>query len=116
MKKELILLLMALGVLTISGCTNNEESLPSNDMYTSISERNMPSYCRQQVSKEYGIYAGDIYLYPLKYEKGAKIIRGRYSIDSTHLEEFACIFNNNNTFAGINMVHRNVKNTLYYRD
>lgn len=114
MKKQLILPLLALTAVMISGCTDNEDSIPSDDLYSTVSERNMPQYCKQKVANEYGIYAGDIYLYPVVYERGAKVIRGRYSVDSTHLKEFACIFNNNDTYAGIKMLHSNVKNKLCY--
>jgi len=107
---------MALTVVMIAGCTNNEDSIPSDDLYRTISEKNMPKYCKHQVSKEYGIYSGDIYLYPVEYERGAKVIRGRYSVDSTHLKEFACIFNDNDTYAGLKMVHSNKKNKLCNRD
>ena len=114
MNKQLILPLMALVGVTIVGCTANEDSIRSHDLYNSVSERNMPQYCRNEISKEYGIYSGDIYLYPVEYERGAKIIRGRYSEDSRHLKEFACIFNNNDTYAGIKMLHSNKKNKPCY--
>ena len=114
MKKRLFLPLMVFTALIIIGCTDNEDSIPSQDLYSTVAERNMPRYCKQQVSHEYGIYTGDIYLYPVAYERGAKVLYGRYSVDSRHLKEFACIFNNNDTYAGIKMVHSNVKNKLCY--
>jgi len=116
MKNQLLLLLMLLPAVTIVGCTNNEDSIPSDDLYSTVSERNMPQYCKHKVAKEYGLYSGDIYLYPIEYERGAKIIRGRYSEDSRHIKEFACIFNNNDTYAGIKMLHSNKKNILCYGD
>jgi len=116
MNKQLILPLIALSVLSIVGCTGNEESIPSYDLYNTVSERNMPQYCKNEVSKEYGIYSGDIYTYPVEYERGAKVIRGRYSVDSTHIKEFACIFNNNNTYTGLKMLHSNKKNKVCYGD
>ena len=104
---------MAFTMAGIVGCADTE-SIPSDDLYTTVSEKKMPYYCKREVAKELGIYSGDIYLYPIVHERGAKVIRGRYSVDSTHLKEFACIFNNNDTFAGIKMQHSNKKNILCY--
>ena len=112
MNKQLILPLIALSALSIVGCTGNEDSIPSYDLYNTISEKNMPAYCKHELNKEYGIYSSEIYTYPIEYERGAKVIRGRYSVDSTHLKEFACIFNNNDTYAGIKMLHSNKRNKV----
>jgi len=114
MNKQLFLPLMVLTAVVIVGCTDNEDSIPSDDLYSTISERNMPRYCKHQVAKEYGLYESDIFLYPIEYDRGAKVLYGKYSVDSTHLKEFACIFNNNDTFAGIKMVHSNKSNILCY--
>ena len=114
MKKTITLPLLALSAIIFVGCTDTAESIPSDDLYTRISEKKMPYYCKREVSKEFGIYSGDIYLYPVAYERGAKIIRGRCHVDSTHMKEFACIFNDNDTFAGIKMQHSNIRNTLCY--
>ena len=114
MKKMLTLMLMLLSIAVLIGCADNE-SIPSDDLYTIVSEKKMPYYCKKAVAKEFGLYAADIYLYPLEYKRGAKIIYGKYSEDSTHLKEFACLFNADDTFAGIKMQHSNVKNVLCYK-
>ena len=114
MNKQLILPIMALAAVTLIGCTDYQESIPSDNLYKTVSEKNMPQYCKHEISKEFGIYSGEIYTYPVEYERGAKVVRGRYSVDSTHLKEFACIFNDNDTYAGIKMVHSNKKNILCY--
>ncbi len=106
---------MVFSIAGLVGCADTE-SIPSNELYKTVSEKNMPNHCKKQVSKEFGIYSGDIYLYPMEHKKGAKIIYGRYSIDSNHLKEFACVYNNNDTYAGIKMQHSNVRNTLCYGD
>ena len=113
MNKRFTLPLMAFAVLGMVGCTD-EESIPSDNLYRTVSEKKMPYYCKHKIANEIGVYPGDIYLYPIAYERGAKIIRGRYSIDSNNLKEFACIFNDNDTFAGIKIVDSNVRNTLCY--
>ena len=113
MYKILTLPFMAFTMVGIVGCADTE-SIPSGDLYTTVSEKKMPYYCKREVAKEFGIYSEDIYLYPIVHEKGAKVIRGRYSVDSTHLKEFACIFNSNDTYAGIKVVHSNKKNKLCY--
>ena len=115
MNKILNLLLAALLMLAVVGCANTE-SIPSNDFYTTISEKKMPYYCKREIAKEFGIYSGDIYLYPVEYEKGAKIIYGKYRVDQYNLEEFACIFNGDDTYAGIKMRYTNVKNELCYKE
>jgi len=113
MNKRFTLPLMAFALLGMVGCTDTE-SIPSDNLYTTVSEKKMPYYCKHEISKEFGIYSGDIYLYPIAHERGARIIRGRYREDGYHLKEFACIFNNNDTYAGIKMQHSNIKNTLCY--
>jgi len=115
MKKIFTLPLLAFTLVSLTGCADSE-SIPSDDIYSTIAERNMPAYCKQQVAKEFGIYAGDIYTYPIEYNRGAKIIYGKYSEDSNHLKEFACVFNNNDSFAGIKMQHSNVRNVLCYTE
>ena len=115
MKKIFTLPLVAFSILVLTGCVDSE-SIPSDNLYSPVAERNMPAYCKSHIAKEFGIYSGDIYTYPIEYKRGAKIIYGRYSEDSTHLKEFACLFNNNNTYAGIKMEHRNVKNSTCYRE
>ena len=115
MKKTITVPLLLLTTMGIVGCADTE-SLPSDDIYTTVSEKKMPYYCKREITKEFGIYSGDIYLYSVEYKKGAKIIYGRYSEDSTHIKEFACIFNPDDTYAGIKMQHRNVKNILCYGD
>jgi len=113
MNKIYTIALVAFSMAGIIGCADTE-SIPSNDLYRTVAERNMPEYCKHQVAKEFGIYSGEIYLYPIEFSKGAKIIYGKYSVDSRHLKEFACIFNNNDTYAGIKMQHSNKKNKLCY--
>ena len=113
MKKIYMLPILAFAMLGMVGCADTE-SIPSDNLYRTVSEKNMPQYCKRQVAKAFGIYSGDIYTYPIEYSRGAKIIYGKYSEDSSHLKEFACIFNNNDTFAGIKMQHSNVKNVLCY--
>ena len=113
MKKVYMLPILAFTMLGMVGCADTE-SIPSDNLYRTIPEKNMPQYCKRQVAKAFDVYSGDIYLYPIEYHRGAKIIYGKYSEDSRHLKEFACIFNNNDTFAGIKMQHRNVKNILCY--
>ena len=115
MHKMLTLPILAFSMAGIVGCADTE-SIPSDDLYTTVSEKKMPYYCKREVAKKFGIYSGDIYLYPIEYERGAKVIYGRYSVDSTHLKEFACVFNADDTYAGIKMQHSNVKNTLCYGD
>ncbi len=115
MKKILSSSLILLAMLGMVACTDSE-SIPSNNLYKSVSEKNMPAYCKHEAARELGVYSSDLYLYPIEYNKGAKIIYGRYSVDNTHLEEFACIFNNNDTFAGLKINHRNVKNKLCIAD
>jgi len=114
MNKRFTLPLMAFSLLGIVGCTDSE-SIPSDNLYTPISEQKMPYYCKHKIAEEFGLYSGDLYLYPVSYERGAKIIRGRYSVDGHNLKEFACFFNNNDTFAGMKMQNSNVKNTLCYK-
>jgi hypothetical protein len=99
----------------IIGCAD-VESIPSDDHYTIISEKRMPAYCKREVSKELGVYMDDIYIYPIEYQRSAKVIYGKYSIDEKNLKEFACVFNPDDTYAGIKMQHSNVKNTLCYTD
>ena len=115
MKKTITVPLLLLTTMGIVGCADTE-SIPSDDIYTTVSEKKMPYYCKREIAKEFGIYSGDIYLYPVEYKRGEKIIYGRYSEDSTHLKEFACIFNADDTYAGIKMQHTNVKNILCYGD
>jgi len=115
MNKAVTFAVMGLAVAGIAGCADTE-SIPSDDLYKIVSEKRMPYYCKQEVSRKFGIYAEDIYLYPMEYHRGAKIIYGKYSEDSSHLKEFACIFNADDTFAGIKMQHSNVKNKLCYTD
>jgi len=113
MNRTITLTLLVFSIAIMTGCTDTE-SIPSDDIYTSIAEKKMPYYCKHKIAKEFGIYSEDIYLYPVVYERGAKIIRGRYRLNSNHLYEFACIFNNNDTFAGIKMNNANVRNELCY--
>jgi len=113
MKKTITLSLLTFSIAGIIGCANTE-SIPSDNLYTTVSEKKMPAYCKHEVGKAFGIYPEYIYLYPLEYHRGAKIIYGRYREDSTHLKEFACIFNDNDTYAGIKMQHSNVRNKLCY--
>ncbi len=115
MKKMLTVSLAGIAMLLMSGCAD-VESIGSDDLYTVVSEKKMPEYCRYKVAKEFNIYSADIYLYPIEYHRGAKIIYGRYSVDSKHLKEFACVFNADDTYAGIKMQHSNVKNTLCYKE
>jgi hypothetical protein len=100
-------------MLGIVGCAD-VESIPSGDHYSIISEKRMPEYCKREVSKEFGVSRNEIYLYPIEYQRSAKVIYGRYSIDSKNLEEFACVFNPDDTYAGIKMQHSRVKNALCY--
>ena len=115
MKKTITVPLLLLTTMGIVGCADTE-SIPSDDIHTTVSEKKMPYYCKREIAKEFGIYSGDIYLYPIEHKRGAKIIYGRYSEDSTHIKEFACIFNPDDTYAGIKMQHTNVKNILCYGD
>ena len=114
MNKLLNVSLIVFSIAGLVGCADTE-SIPSNRLFKTVSEKNMPYHCRQEVSKELGVYSGNIYLYPIEHSRGAKIIYGKYSEDSRHLKEFACIYNNNDTYAGIKMQHSNVKNTGKYR-
>ena len=94
------------------GCTDGE-SIAGPNMNKTVSEKNMPSFCKREVAKELGVYAGNLYIYPtIEYKRGAKLVYGRYSVDSHALKEFACIFNNNDTYAGIKMHHSNIKHKL----
>ena len=115
MNKIVTLPFMVFSMLGIVGCVDSE-SIPSEDLYTTISEKKMPYYCKREVAKKLGIYTGDIYLYPLEYHRGAKIIYGRYSVDSNNLKEFACLFNADDTYAGIKMQHSHVRNTVCNKD
>ena len=115
MNKIVTLPLMVFSMVGIVGCADSE-SIPSEDLYTTISEKKMPYYCKREVAKKLGIYAENIYLYPLEHSRGVKIIYGRYSVDSNNLKEFACVFNADDTYAGIKMQHSNVKNTVCYKD
>ena len=115
MNKILTFALATFSMAGIVGCANTE-SIPSNDLYIRISEKKMPNYCRKEVAKEFGIYSGDLYLYPIEFDKGAKLIYGKYSEGGKSLKEFVCIFNADDTFAGIKMQHSNVKHKLCYGD
>ncbi len=115
MNKAVTFALIGLGIAGITGCADTE-SIPSDNYYQTISEKRMPYYCKQEVARKFGIYAEDIYLFPIEYDRGAKIIYGKYSEDSMHLKEFACIFNPDDTYAGIKMQHTNLKNKLCYPD
>jgi len=115
MNKTVTFALMTLGIAGITGCADTE-SIPSDNYYETISEKRMPYYCKQEVARKFGIYSGDIYLFPIEFHRGAKIIYGKYSEDSTHLKEFACVFNADDTYAGIKMQHSNLKNKLCYTD
>ncbi len=112
MNKIVVLPLMMLGLFSMVGCTDGE-SIAGSNMYKTVSEKNMPSFCKHVVAKELGVYAGNLYIYPtVEYDRGAKLVYGRYSVDSHNLKEFACIFNNNGIYAGIKMHHSNKKNKL----
>ena len=113
MNKLLTFSLIAVVMAGIVGCADIE-SIPSDDHYTIISEKRMPAYCMREVSKEFGISRNEIYLYPIEYQRSAKVIYGSYSIDSKNLEEFACVFNPDDTYAGIRMRHLKAKNILCY--
>ena len=115
MNKSVTFALTGILIVAITGCADTE-SIPSNNYYEAISEKRMPYYCKQEVSRQFGIYSGDIYLYPIEYHRGAKVVYGKYSEDSTHLKEFACVFNGDDTFAGIKMQHSNLKNKLCYAE
>jgi hypothetical protein len=115
MNKILTFAVAAFSMAGIVGCANTE-SIPSDNMYSIISEKNMPHYCRKAVSKEFGMPAADLFLYPIEFDKGAKLIYGKYSEGAKSLKEFVCVFNADDTFAGIKMQHSNVSNKLCYGD
>ncbi|SFZ98532.1 hypothetical protein MNB_SV-5-1515 [hydrothermal vent metagenome] len=112
-KKISIFTLITSVVVVISGC-KDVESVPSNDLYRVISEKNMPSYCKHDVAKYFGTYSGNIFLYPIEYSKGAKLIYGKYRVDSENLKRFVCVFNPNDTYAGIKIENSQVSTKLCY--
>ncbi len=114
MNRLLIFSLLGVGMTAIVGCSNNTESIKSNDLYVKVPEKNMRSYCKREVMKEFGYHQNSIFLYPLKYKKGAKLVYGKYRVDNMNLNEFVCIFNSNDTYAGIKMEYSHVKNELCY--
>ena len=102
-----------LSMVGFIGCANTE-SIPSDDLYSVISERRMPEYCRQKVAAEFGYYANDIFLHPIEYDKGTKLIYGKYRVGEKDLKEFVCIFNADDSYAGIKLRHSNVSSELCY--
>ena len=113
MMKTLMLPLTILSLAALMGCTN-VDSIPSDDMYTVVSEKKMPEYCRRAVAKELGIYRQDIFIFPVEFKKGSKVVYGKYSVSKDHLKEFVCVFNADDTFAGIKMRHTDLPNELCY--
>ncbi len=113
MNKILALPLLAICTFGILGCTD-VQSIPSSNLYITVSEKNMPYYCKQQIAKYSGVFENEIQLYPVEYEKGLKVVYGKYSVDSKNIKEFVCIFNGNDTYAGIKMEGKSVSNKLCY--
>ncbi len=111
MNKNLTVPLFALGMLSMTAC-NNTQSIRSDDMYTVISEKRMPYYCRQEAAKHFGLYPEDIFTYPLMHDSGTKLIYGRYRAGHKDLKEFVCIFNADDTYAGLKIRNSFLKSKL----
>jgi len=114
MRKIVLYLLISLSLTFIISCSSHTESIRSNDIYTKIPENKMVKYCRNKIIKEFGYSRDSVFLHPLTYEKGAKLVYGKYQVDSKNIDEFVCIFNSNDTYAGIKMRYSHIKNELCY--
>lgn len=112
-RKIFVLPLVVFVMVGVVGCTDTE-SIPSNDLYRVIPEKSMPSYCKREVAAHFGTYSGNIFIYPIEYEKGAKLIYGKYRVDGNNLKEFVCIFNIDDTYAGIKVQNSKIKTKLCY--
>ena len=114
MIKPITYLLLGLSLSFIVSCSSNTESIRSNDIYTKIPEGKMVKFCRNKIMKEFGYSRNSIFLNPVEYKKGAKLVYGKYQVDNKNMDEFVCIFNSNDTYAGIKMRYSHIKNELCY--
>ncbi len=114
MNKILALPLLLAFALGMSGCSSSGQSIRSDNLYITVSEKQMPYYCKKEIAKYSGVFESEIQLYPMEYEKGLKVIYGKYSADSNNIKEFVCLFNGNDTYAGIKMDNKEVSNRLCY--
>jgi len=114
MRKIVLYLLISLNLLFLISCSSNTESIRSKDIYTKIPEGKMVKFCRNKIIEEFGYSRDSVFLHPLEYKKGAKLVYGKYQVDNKNMDEFVCIFNSNDTYAGIKMRYSHIKNELCY--